>query len=100
MQVFTNPGKLEWDAQAAGTAGSDASKEGEGGLLSDVDVKIYKADSGMYGGATFGGSTLRIQDDTIKAAYGPDIFVRDILEGKVKVPDYAEKLVNLLNGKR
>jgi lipid-binding SYLF domain-containing protein len=100
VQVFTHPGKLAWNAQAVGTAGADTKKEGEGGLLSDVDVKIYKIDSGVYGGATFGGSSLRIQDDTIKAAYGANIYVRDIIEGKVKVPEYAGKLVNLLDGKR
>jgi lipid-binding SYLF domain-containing protein len=100
VQVFTHPGKLAWNAQADGTAGADTAKEGEGGLLSDVDVKMYKADSGVYGGATFGGSSLSIQDDTIKAAYGANIYVRDIIEGKVKVPEYAEKLTKLLDGKR
>jgi lipid-binding SYLF domain-containing protein len=100
VEVFTKPGELKWNAQAAGTAGADSRRAGAGGLLSEVDVKIYQMDSGIYGGATFGGSTLKIQDNTIKSAYGANVYVRDIIEGKVKVPDYAGELVKLLNGKR
>jgi SH3 domain-containing YSC84-like protein 1 len=100
VKTFTNPGKLEWNAAASGTAGADTSTEQVGGLLSDVDVKIYKESGGLYGGATFGGGTIRIQDDRIKKAYGSDVFVRDIVSGKVKSPDYATRLYKLLNGKR
>ncbi len=100
VRTFTNPGKLEWNAGASGTAGADTKTEQVGGLLSDLDVKIYKESGGLYGGATFGGGTIRIQDDRIKKAYGQDIFVRDIVSGKVKAPDYAERLYTLLNGKR
>jgi lipid-binding SYLF domain-containing protein len=100
VKVFTNPGKLAWNAQASGTAGADTETEAAGGALSEVDVTIYKETEGLYGGATFGGTTLSIQDDRIKSTYGPEIFVRDIIEGKVKAPEYAKPLINLLEGKR
>jgi SH3 domain-containing YSC84-like protein 1 len=100
VRAFTNPGKLEWNATASGTAGTDTQTEQVGGLLSDLDVKIYKQSDGLYGGATIGGGTIRIQNDRIKKAYGSSIYVRDIVEGKVKTPDYAAQLYKLLNGKR
>jgi SH3 domain-containing YSC84-like protein 1 len=100
VRTFTNPGKLEWNATASGTVGSDTEAEQMGGLLSDQDVKIYKESGGLYGGATFGGGTIRIQDDRIKKAYGKDVFVRDIVSGKVKAPEFATPLYTLLDGKR
>jgi lipid-binding SYLF domain-containing protein len=100
VRSFTNPGRLAWNARAAGTAGQDAVQEQEGGLLADQDVTIYSATTGLFGGATFGGSQLSINDQMLRNAYGPNVFIRDIIEGKVKAPDYAARLINLLNGKR
>jgi lipid-binding SYLF domain-containing protein len=100
VKIFTNAGKLAWDGTASGTAGNDSGTEVAGGVLNDADVKIYKDTSGLYGGATFGGASLNIAEDAIKKAYGKDVYVRDILDGKVKQPEYAASLVNLLNGKR
>lgn len=100
VRTFTSPGKLAWNAAASGTAGADTETEQVGGLLSDIDVKIYKESGGLYGGATFGGATLRIQEDRIKIAYGPTIFIRDIVAGKVPAPEFASRLYVLLNGKR
>lgn len=100
VKRFTNPGKIGWSASASGTAGADTNAEKEGGLLSDVDVKIYQSTEGVYGGAVFGGASLSINDKAISEAYGQGKFVRDILEGKVASPTYAESLVKLLNGKR
>lgn len=100
VRTFTSPGKLAWNAAASGTAGADTETEQVGGLLSDVDVKIYKESGGLFGGATFGGASLRIQEDRIKSAYGPSIFIRDILSGKVPAPEFANRLYLLLSGKR
>jgi|GEM_PF-413873 len=100
VRRFTNPGKIGWSASAGGTAGADSKAEKEGGLLSDVDVKIYQSTEGLYGGAVFGGASLSINDKAIAESYGPGKFVRDILEGKVATPAYTESLVSLLNGKR
>ena len=40
-----------------------------------------------------------IQADRMVGAYGPDITVRDILNGKAKVPDYAARLYQLMDGR-
>lgn len=100
VRVFTQPGKLDWNATASGTAGKTSGTEHEGGLLSDQDVTVYKETSGLYGGATIGGAELSIQTDRIQSAYGTEVSVRDILDGKVNVPDYAKRLYELMNGKR
>ena len=100
VRVFTAPGKIGWDARASGTAGGDTNSQQTGGLLSDVDVKVYQETNGLYGGATIGGLSLSINDDAIKDAYGSQVYLRDILEGKVKAPDYVHPLINLANGNR
>lgn len=100
VQRFTNPGKIGWSASAGGTAGADSKVEKEGGLLSDVDVKIYQSTEGLYGGAVFGGASLSINEKAIADSYGPGKYVRDILEGKVASPEYTGSLVRLLDGKR
>jgi lipid-binding SYLF domain-containing protein len=100
VSKFTNPGKIGWSASASGTAGSDTEREQKGGLLSDVDVKMYEQTEGLYAGAVFGGTSLAIDQNSLTQAYGANVYVRDILEGRVKTPASAERLVSLLNGKR
>jgi SH3 domain-containing YSC84-like protein 1 len=100
VKVFTKPGKLAWNAKATGTAGADEKTEQKGGLFSDLDVRIYQETEGLYGGATFGGTSISIIDDALQDAYGEDMGVQDVLEGKAKTPDYAARLVGMLDGKR
>jgi lipid-binding SYLF domain-containing protein len=100
IRVFSHPGRLIWGGSATGTAGSDTRSEEVNDRLSEGDITVYSQTEGLFGGATLGGSGLDIDNDTIQEAYGNGIFVRDILEGKVKTPDYASSLTNLLNGKR
>jgi lipid-binding SYLF domain-containing protein len=100
VRKFTTPGKIGWSASATGTAGTDTVSEQEGGLLSDVDAKIYKETEGIYGGAVFGGTSLSINDKAIAEGYGAGTFVRDILENKVQTPAYTQPLIKLLEGKR
>jgi lipid-binding SYLF domain-containing protein len=100
VRVFTNPGKLTWNASATGTAGNDSRSEQANDRLREEDVSIYKETEGLFGGATLGGSSLNIDNDIINSAYGNQIYVRDILNGKVQAPDYARQLMSLLNGSR
>jgi lipid-binding SYLF domain-containing protein len=100
VSKFTSPGKIGWSASASGTAGSDTEREQKGGLLSDVDVKIYEQTEGFYAGAVFSGASLAIDQNSLMQAYGANVYVRDILEGRVKPPASAERLIQLLNGKR
>lgn len=100
VEKFTNPGKIGWSASASGTAGSDTQREQQGGMLSDVDVKIYEQTQGLYAGAVFSGASIAINQKLLTQAYGANVYVRDIIEGKVNPPPSANRLIELLNGKR
>ncbi len=99
LKLFIGEGKVKWDATAAGTAGGDTAKASESDLA-ELPIIVYQDNDGVFGGATFGGTTLAVNADDNHAAYGPGVFVRDIVEGKVKAPPYADRLYSLLNGKR
>lgn len=100
VDAFTNPGELQWQAGATGTAGGDTRTQQAQGELTDADIQAYQQTDGLYGGAVFGGSQLAINDEMLHEAYGADMYLRDILEGTVPVPEYAERLVELLDGIR
>jgi lipid-binding SYLF domain-containing protein len=98
---FVGIGKLKWDATATGTAGEDTAVESETTReLEKHAVLVYRDSGGLFGGATFGGSTIEVKDEINQDAYGPNIHVRDILEGKVEIPQSAARLYLLLDGKR
>ena len=98
---FVGTGKVKWDATAAGTAGDDTAVESESTRsLEKHAVLIYRSSGGMFGGATLGGSSIEVKDSINQEYYGPHIYVRDILEGAVKPPGAADRLYDLLDGKR
>ena len=98
---FFNQGKFKWDATATGTAGADTGVESQSTRdLEKHDVLVYRESGGLYGGATFGGSTIEVKDEINDDAYGEHVHVRDILEGNVQPPAQAQKLYDLLDGKR
>jgi lipid-binding SYLF domain-containing protein len=98
---FIGTGKLKWDATATGTAGADTGVESQSTRdLEKRDVLVYRDSGGIFGGATFGGSTVEVKTEINREAYGPLGHVRDILEGNTPVPDHAHRLYELLDGKR
>jgi lipid-binding SYLF domain-containing protein len=98
---FVGQGKMKWDATATGTAGPDTGVESESTRdLEKRDVLVYRDSGGLFGGATFGGSSIEVKSEINQEAYGEHIHVRDILEGKVPVPQNAQRLYDLLDGKR
>jgi len=98
---FFNQGKFKWDATATGTAGADTGVESQSTRsLERQDVLVYRESGGLFGGATFGGSTIEVKDEINQEAYGEHVHVRDILEGRVPVPPQAQRLYNLLDGKQ
>ena len=97
---FFNEGKFKWDATATGTAGADTGIQTQSTRdLERQDVLVYRESGGLYGGATFGGSTIEAKSQINDDAYGEHTHVRDILEGKVQPPAQAQKLYDLLDGK-
>jgi SH3 domain-containing YSC84-like protein 1 len=98
---FVGEGKMKWDATAMGTAGPDTGVESESTRdLEKHDVLVYRDSGGLFGGATFGGSSIEVKDEINQDAYGEHIHVRDILEGRVSLPPSAQRLYDLLDGKR
>ena len=98
VRLFTSPGKMSYDATATGTAGSDTGREGETTEnLQRHAMIIYKDTGGLFGGATFGGTSVQVKDEVNQEAYGDHVYVRDILAGKVPSPRSATRLYELLN---
>ena len=98
---FVGVGKIKWDATATGTAGEDTGTATESTReLEQHAVLVYRDSGGIFGGATLGGSSIQVDDDANQKAYGSHIHVRDILEGTVPQPSSAQRLYELLDGKR
>jgi lipid-binding SYLF domain-containing protein len=101
VRLFTSPGKMTFDATATGTAGADTGREGETtGSLERRAMIIYKETGGLFGGATFGGTSIEVKDEINQAAYGDHVYVRDILAGKVQAPRSAKRLDEILTNGR
>lgn len=101
VRLFTSTGKVSFDATATGTAGNDTGREGE----STTDLErhamiIYKETGGLYGGATFGGTSIQVDNDVNQIAYGNHVYVRTIFSGRVQKPESAGRLYELLNNGR
>jgi lipid-binding SYLF domain-containing protein len=98
---FIGEGKVKWDATATGTAGGDTGVESQSTReLERRDVLVYRDSGGLFGGATLGGSSIEVKNEINHEAYGEHIHIRDILEGSVPVPQNAQRLYDLLDGKR
>ena len=51
--------------------------------LEKRDVLVYRDSGGLFGGATFGGSSIEVKNGINQDAYGDHIHVRDIIDGTV-----------------
>lgn len=101
VHQFAGQGKLKWDATAMGTAGEDNAIERESTAeLEAHAVIIYRDSGGVFGGATFGGTTIETKNSVNHAAYGSHVYLKDIFDGKVLPPMGSERLYKLLNGQR
>jgi lipid-binding SYLF domain-containing protein len=99
--ILTSTGKVSFDATATGTAGNDTGRAGES--TDDLErhaLIIYKDTGGLYGGATFGGTSIQVANEVNQIAYGDHVYVRNIFSGRVKTPESAHRLYDLLNNVR
>jgi len=100
VRHFISSGKMNWDATATGTAGADTGTEKVSTTdLEHREVVVYKDSGGIFGGATFGGTSIERKDEINQQAYGDDVHMKNILDGKVPAPKSADRLYNLLDGK-
>jgi lipid-binding SYLF domain-containing protein len=97
---FTSSEKMNWNATATGTAGSDtATEKATTTDLEHNEVVVYKDTDGVFGGATLGGTSVEYKDEINQHAYGSDVQMMNILNGKVPPPPTADRLYKLLDGK-
>jgi lipid-binding SYLF domain-containing protein len=100
VRHFTDSGKLNFDATATGTAGSDTGTERVSTTdLEHREIVVYKDSGGVFGGATFGGTSVERKESINQQAYGDDVHTKNILNGKVPPPASANHLYILLDGK-
>jgi lipid-binding SYLF domain-containing protein len=100
VRHFISKGKVNWDAMATGTAGSDTGTAKVS--TSDLQrraVVVYKDSAGIFGGATLGGTSVERKDAINQQAYGDNVRTRNILDGNVPAPKSAARLYTLLGGK-
>lgn len=97
---FTSAEKMTWNATVSGTAGSTTETEKISTTeLEHRDIVVYKESSGLFAGATFGGTTIGSEKTINRQAYGDDVRMKNILNGNVDAPKSADRLYLLLNGK-
>ena len=95
--ILASKVKLGGDASAAaGPVGRTASAETDVTLR--ADILSYSRARGAFAGLSLSGSTLRPDNDANKDLYGKKIEAKEIvLEGAVKAPPAAEKLISTLD---
>src|SRR5262249_25938738 len=95
--ILSSKVKLGGDASAAaGRGGRTASAETDVSLR--ADILSYSRARGAFAGLSLSGSTLRPDNDANKDLYGKKIEAKEIvLEGAVKAPPSAEKLISTLD---
>jgi lipid-binding SYLF domain-containing protein len=100
VRHFTGSGKLDWDATASGTAGSDTgTARATTSDLEHREIVVYKDSGGVFGGATLGGTSVERKESINQQAYGNDVRTKNILNGKVPAPASANRLYALLDSK-
>jgi lipid-binding SYLF domain-containing protein len=91
--------KLGADASAAaGPKGRTA--EGATDVVMTAEILSYSRNRGLFAGVSLEGSTLRSDGSANQKLYGTELSARDIIRrGKVKTPECARELVEVLNSK-
>ena len=94
--VMTSKVKLGADASAAaGPVGRTISAETD--VVLKAEILSWSRTRGLFGGISLAGSTLRSDEGANKTLYGESLKAREIVrEGKVKMPEAAKLLIDLL----
>jgi lipid-binding SYLF domain-containing protein len=95
VRTFSSQEDLKWDATAAGTAGYDSVKESKNELQGH-SIRIYSTTKGLFGGATFGGTSISVNGDVNHETYGKHT-IESLLDGTAEPPDFARELYAILD---
>lgn len=87
--------KLGADASAAaGPLGRATTADTD--LLMHTEILSYARSRGLFAGVSLQGSTLRPDGGANEDLYGRKVTPQEIVDGKVRVPDYGRRLVSEL----
>jgi SH3 domain-containing YSC84-like protein 1 len=81
---------------AAGPVGRHASADTDWKM--DAEILTYSRAKGAFAGLALKGASVRTDDDSTAAMYGPDITSREILAGKVPPPASAHAFLTAVRG--
>jgi lipid-binding SYLF domain-containing protein len=88
QQLLSSKFQLGADASAAaGPVGRHASANTDWKM--DAEILTYSRAKGAFAGLTLTGASIRRDDDSMKAIYGPDATSRSVLGGSVAAPTEA-----------
>jgi lipid-binding SYLF domain-containing protein len=82
-------------AVAAGPLGRTAAAETDATM--QAEILSYSRTHGIFAGISLAGASLRPDKDDNRALYGHEITTHEILEGDVKTPPAAERLIHALD---
>jgi lipid-binding SYLF domain-containing protein len=89
--------KIGADASAAaGPVGRHASADTDWKL--NAEILTYSRAKGAFAGLTLNGASVRTDEETMSAIYGPDVTARSALTGKVEAPASAHTFLAAVRG--
>jgi len=92
-QLLHSKFELGADASAAaGPVGRHASADTDWKM--NAEILTYSRARGAFAGLTLTGASIRRDDDSMEAIYGPNVSSRAVLSGRVPVPDVAHAFLD------
>jgi lipid-binding SYLF domain-containing protein len=97
QRLLTSKFQLGADASAAaGPVGRHASANTDWKL--ETEILTYSRAKGAFAGLTLSGASVRRDDDSMRAIYGPEVTTRSVLLGKVAATPEAQSFLNAVRG--
>lgn len=81
---------------AAGPVGRHASADTDWKL--NTEILTYSRSKGVFAGLTLNGNSVRPDEDSMKAMYGPDVTTKAVLTGSVPPPPAAHAFLSAVRG--
>lgn len=81
---------------AAGPVGRHASADTDWKL--NTEILTYSRSKGVFAGLTLNGNSIRPDEDSMKAMYGPDVTTKAVLTGTVPPPAAAHAFLSAVRG--
>jgi lipid-binding SYLF domain-containing protein len=93
QQLLASKFELGADASAAaGPVGRHASADTDWKL--NTEILTYSRARGAFAGLTLTGASIRRDDDSMEAFYGPNVTSRSVLKGEVEAPAAARSFID------